>query len=57
MTKDFHGGTMDDEKEKKCVICEQVLKNETELKNELCWVCIRLRNSAMTEKHFHQVEA
>ena len=36
---------------KKCGVCTGPLKSELELKNDKCWVCLRLRNSALAEVH------
>lgn len=42
---------------KKCGVCLRRLKEEIEFRNKLCWICIRLRNSAAGEKHFTEQPA
>lgn len=40
------------ETELRCPVCKQRLKSEVEQRKELCWVCLRLKNSVAGEKLF-----
>lgn len=39
---------------KKCGVCSTILNGEVENLRGLCWLCLRLKNSAQSEVHYNQ---